>query len=298
MTRVLLALCLSCFGAYACAQDIPDFFKNLLQQLPAQGTSPGTKPPAPQQKPQAQPAGGGMLFGDTPVEEEIAIGRRLAGDLLGAVALVRDDRLQSYVNRVGRWVAMQSERADLNWYFGVLDSNDINAFALPGGYVFVTRGLYAKLSSEAELAGVLGHEIGHVVMKHHLKVLKQSQMVSSISGFFGQQIARDGGPAMVQNILGNGAEAAARGLDKEAEYESDRIGVVLATRAGYDPYALPVVLQRIAGVNPDDASLALLFKTHPRPQERLAKLGEAMGDSFDKYGDGKTLPARFPRVGK
>src|SRR5512135_2939644 len=104
--------------------------------------------------------------------EEIAIGRQIAGDLLGAAPLVKDARLQKYVNQVGEWVASQSERPDLPWHFGVIQSEDVNAFAAPGGYIFVTLGLYRLLQNEADLAGVLGHEIGHVIRKHHLKLLQ------------------------------------------------------------------------------------------------------------------------------
>ena len=110
-------------------------------------------------------------------EEEVAIGRQAAGNILGAAPLVKDATLQRYVNRVGRWIASQSERPDLPWHFGVIESQDLNAFAAPGGYVFVTRGLYRGLQSESELAGVLAHEIGHVIKKHHLKILQQSRLV-------------------------------------------------------------------------------------------------------------------------
>jgi predicted Zn-dependent protease len=291
MQKIFATIGLAGCVTIACAQDAPNFLKNLIRQIPG-AAQPQTGQPS--QKPQAQPG----LFADTSIEEEVAIGRQLAGDLLGAVPLVKDDKLQVYVNRVGRWVATQSDRPELNWYFGILDSNDINAFALPGGYVFVTKGLYAKLANEAELAGVLGHEVGHVMLKHHLKVLKQSQLLDQVKGFAAQQLAKGGSNALAQNVLGNGAEALARGLDKDAEYEADRVGVVLATRAGYDPYALPTVLQKIAQVNPGEASLALLYKTHPLPQDRLIKLGEAMGDSFDKYGDGKTLVGRLQQAGR
>ena len=80
---------------------------------------------------------------------------------------------------------------------------------------------------------------------------------------------------------------------KDAEYEADRMGVVLATSSGYDPYGLPTVLRKIARVNPGDASMALLFKTHPRPQDRLVHLGNSMKDLFDRYGDGKAIAERF-----
>jgi len=93
-------------------------------------------------------------------EEEIALGREIAGNLLGAAPLVKDAALQKYVNSVGRWVASQSERPDLPWRFGVIESEDLNAFAAPGGYIMLTKGLYRKLNNEAQLAGVLGHEIG------------------------------------------------------------------------------------------------------------------------------------------
>ena len=115
-------------------------------------------------------------------EEEVALGRQIIGNLLGASSLVRDEGLQAYVNRVGRWVAAQSDRPDLPWRFGVIDSDDLNAFAAPGGWVLITRGLYRMLQSEAELAGVLGHEIAHVTRKHHLKLLQKSQAVDDVRG--------------------------------------------------------------------------------------------------------------------
>ena len=225
-------------------------------------------------------------------EEEITIGRQIAGNLLGASALVKDQSLQRYVNNVGRWVASQSERPDLPWHFGVIESSDINAFAAPGGYIFLTRGLYSLLQNEAELAGVLGHEIGHVIRKHHLKILQQSSLVDLGGKLFSKRI---GGNDKVQKLIGNGAEIVARSLDKNAEFEADRIAVVLAARAGYDAFALPEVLEQIGHFSKDDGSVALLFKTHPHPDERLEKLGLAMSDRLEDV-KGKTLVARFYRI--
>lgn len=228
----------------------------------------------------------------TSQEEEVAIGRQIAGNLLGASPLVKDKLLQKYVNNVGRWVASQSERPDLPWHFGVIESKDINAFAAPGGYVFVTRGLYLKLQNEAELAGVLAHEIGHVIRKHHLKVLQQSSLVA----LGGQALSRQvGNNEAVQKLIGSGAEVMARSLDKNAEFEADSIAVVLAARAGYDPFSFPEVLQEIGHVAKDDNSVALLFKTHPHPDVRLDKLSVAMNDSFDNV-KGLTLDKRFYRI--
>jgi len=228
----------------------------------------------------------------TSQEEEIAIGRQIAGNLLGASPLVKDKLLQKYINNVGRWVASQSERPDLPWHFGVIDSNDINAFAAPGGYVFVTRGLYQQLQNEAALAGVLAHEIGHVIRQHHLKILQQSSLVA----LGGEALSRQtGNDEKVQQLIGSGAEVVARSLDKNAEFEADSIAVVLSARAGYDPFSFPEVLQEIGHVARDDSSVELLFKTHPHPDERLDKLNVAMSDRLDNV-KGQTLDRRFYRL--
>jgi predicted Zn-dependent protease len=258
--------------------------------------------PAPEGAPPAEPGVekkknktdlSGLLSAVRPIsdQEEAAIGRRIAGNLLGVAPLVNDARLQEYVNRVGRWIATQSGRPDLKWTFAVIDSADINAFAAPGGYVLVTRGLYDRLQDEAQLAGVLGHEIGHVQQKHHLKLLQQQQLMSAGSSILSKQMKGD---ETVQRLIGSGAEIMARSLDKNAEFEADRIGVVLAARAGYDPYGLPSVLQDLGTLSKDSDSVSLLFKTHPPPDERLAMLGEAMGERLDGV-KGKTLKERLYR---
>jgi len=221
--------------------------------------------------------------------EEIAVGREVAGRTLGAAPLVPDPELQAYVNRVGRWIALQSERPDLPWHFGVIDTASINAFAAPGGYVLITRGLYESLSSEAQLAGVLGHEIGHIVQRHHIKVMQQSAAVSAGA----RAIQRSDRGVLANNLIGTGAEVMARGLDKSAEFEADRIGVVLAARAGYSPYGLVEVLHILAARSADDASLALLFKTHPAPGERLTQLGDALAPRVAALPAGKE-PALRP----
>ena len=226
--------------------------------------------------------------------EEVALGRNIAGSLLGAAPLVNDDALQLYVNKVGRWVASQSERADLPWKFGVIDSNDLNAFAAPGGYVLITKGLYQKMTNEAQLAGVLGHEIAHIVKKHQLKVLQKQQLLNFGAGKLGDLFGKN--DKLAKKAISSGAEISARSLDKDAEFEADRMGMVLATRAGYDAYGLAEVLQTIGQTNKSDSSVALLFKTHPAPDERLTKLGDAVGDKLDKVKAGKTLETRFYKL--
>src|SRR5690242_3234411 len=114
-------------------------------------------------------------------QQEAAIGRDAAATLLGASKPIGDAAVQEYVNKVGLWVALQSDRPALPWHFAVVDSDDIDAFAAPGGYVFITRGLLLHLHSEAELAGVLGHEITHVVKKHHLNALQKAARLDLLS---------------------------------------------------------------------------------------------------------------------
>lgn len=230
-------------------------------------------------------------------KDEIEIGREIAGRTLGATVtanggrsgLVNDPELQAYVNRVGRWIASQGERPDLPWRFGVTDDPTINAFAAPGGYILVTRGLYEILDTEAQLAGVLGHEIGHVVKRHHIAVMQKTAGVSAVAQGL-QAAAQARGAArqdMLNRVIGTGAEIFARGLDKDAEFEADQIGVVLAARAGYSPYGLVEVLHKLAARGTSDESLALLFETHPHPNERLKKIGEALEPRMATLPDGK-----------
>jgi predicted Zn-dependent protease len=280
---VLLSLSMAAAHAIDFGKELE---KALGQPAPKQG---GTSSAAKEVSPDL---GALRALGGFSQEEEIAIGRQVAGNILGAAPLVKDDKLQRYVNDVGRWVASQSERPDLPWHFGVIDSSDVNAFAAPGGYVFVTKGLYRMLQNESELAGVLGHEIGHVIRKHHLKLLQQSQLVDIGSKLLSKKA---GGDQRIQQLIGNGAEIFARALDKNAEFEADRIAVVLTARAGYDPFGLPAVLQDIGHISKDESSVALLFKTHPLPDARLSQLSEAVDDRLDNV-TGATLEGRFYRL--
>ncbi len=180
--------------------------------------------------------------------EEIQIGQGMTETLLGARPLYDDAELQRYVNEIGLWVAQQSDRPNLPWHFGVNDSDYINAFATPGGFIIVTKGMMRQLRNEAELAGVLGHEIAHVNQKHHLKALRKT----AFTNLLGEGVAGAAGKQaeLVKNLAGPTKELYARGLDKSDEYEADRMGVVFAARAGYDPYGLPAVLTTLASADP------------------------------------------------
>ena len=230
---------------------------------------------------------------DVSEPQEIELGGGIASNLLGAAPLLDNAEVQRYVNRVGRWIALQTERPDLPWQFGVLDDADINAFAAPGGYVFITKGLLARMNNEAELAGVLAHEISHVLRKHHLQALKQGARTELFAEFANEAMQANGSDPRLTKLVSAGTELYARGLDKDDEFESDRMGVVLAARAGYDPYGLPAVLQTLQSINPSDSNLALMFKTHPAFDKRLALLAEEMSPALDAYERQPDLDKRF-----
>lgn len=229
------------------------------------------------------------------VEEEEQIGQESAAVLLGASPPVNNPAMQAYVNRVGRWVALHSDRPDLPWQFAVLDDNDIDAYAAPGGYVFITKGLLLRLHSEAELAGVLGHEITHVVRKHHLNEIRRDSRLALVGTAAQLEMQQHGYNSQVLAQIAAAAKLVySRGLDKDDEFQADREGVVLAARSGYDPYALLEVLQMLQSIDPKSSKMALLLKTHPSPAARIAALSEAMqaGD-MERYGNQVEGTERF-----
>jgi len=176
----------------------------------------------------------------------------------------------------------------------VLDDPGFNAFATPGGYIFVTRGLLERMGSEAELAGVLAHEIGHVLKKHHLAAVQKNAGFALLGDFLNAS-GKGGNPEARQALVNVGRKLYASGLDKSDEYEADRLGVVLAARAGYDAYGLPSVLQTLQGKSARDGDFTLLFKTHPLPADRIDALDRLMKDRFEALSgiDGPAVKDRL-----
>ena len=238
-------------------------------------------------------------FGTPEEEEERQLGADVAATLLGASPTLANPDVQKYVNRVGLWVALQGTRPNLQWRFAVIDNPNVNAFATPGGYVFITRGLLESLNSEAELAGALAHEIAHVERMHHLKAIKKDARLSLL-GKGATHVLKKGTDAEEMERLNKVGSVTkglyARGLDKADEFEADRVGAVLAARAGYDPYGLAQVLQTLDSVNPGSSQFALLFKTHPKPADRLAQLDKALGAQFEALGERPPLAERFAKA--
>ena len=240
---------------------------------------------------------------DDPAQEEL-IGQQAALTILSGAPLVNAPEIQTYVNRVGHWIALQSERPDLEWRFGVVNSRAANAWAAPGGYVFITSGMLANMQSEAELAGVLAHEITHVTQKHHLKAVQKSlrnELLVDIASMARDSTGSDSRTAQmsydprIQQLNKSLGNLYDKGLSRDDEYEADRLGVALAARAGYDPFGLAVVLQTLGSHKADDSTLKAMLKTHPSTNDRLKKL-EPVLEELSETAEGQTLDERFASI--
>ena len=214
--------------------------------------------------------------------EELALGPEIAGRILGARPLWNDAGAQRRVNLVGRWVASQTSRPELPWTFGVIDTPEVNAFAAPGGFVLMTRGLYELLSSDGELAAVLGHEISHCVQRDHYNVIHKQEMAAAGKDLALQEV-NTGNDSVAGSYARryaekNGAAIMLTSLDREAEYRADEAAEVYLARAGMNPLALYAVLQKLTALGSESASLAQLYKTHPPLDARI--------DSIDQRGYG------------
>lgn len=213
---------------------------------------------------------------------EIEIGRQLAAVLLGSKPLHPDANLQRYVNQLGRWISLQSERPNLPWTFVVLDDSGYNAFAAPGGYIFVTKGLIDRCADESELAGILAHEITHVTQRHHLQAMRKTAQSGVLTQLVASQIKTNAvGNLVASQVLALGRNLYARGLDQSDEFEADRRGVALAASSGFDPYGLPAALQVLRAAAPGNPMFTLALATHPPAEQRLDQLQQAMGNRLD-----------------
>ncbi|WP_339907658.1 M48 family metalloprotease [Pseudomonas guineae] len=185
------------------------------------------------------PATGKSNFVMMSEQQELDLGRRYNQQILKENPRYADEKLQAYVQQVGERVAKYSHRNQLAYQFTVVDSPDINAFALPGGYIYIHRGLLAYLSSEAELAAVLGHEVGHVTARHSV----QQQSQSTAWGLLGQAVAIGTGVGAAADVTGALGGAIVRGYGRDMELEADGLGAQYLARSGYDPQAMIEVVK-------------------------------------------------------
>jgi predicted Zn-dependent protease len=220
---------------------------------------------------------------------EIEIGQQFAAVLLGARPLYADQRAQRYINDLGRYLASQSERPDLPWTFAVIDDPSFNAFSTPGGYVFVTSGLLQQLHNESELAGVLGHEIGHIIHKHYLKAVK----VQARAAMVADNIHTNS--QLSATLLNLAKQAFTKGLDRDDEFDADAVGVVIAARGGFDPFGLPSALQILEQHTAQGNGFSLAFQTHPEPSARIERLEALIQNRFDNF-NGAVGPAPMQRL--
>jgi len=204
--------------------------------------------------------------------DEEAVGRASVARIMGVAPLHLSQDLQRYVNLVGSLIASKTD-AKQTWRFGVLDTESVNAFAAPGGFVLITSGLLKQMGSEDELAAVLAHEVAHVTRQHHYQaILRQRNTEAAMKGLQAD-LGKDG--ADFAALSKASAVLYARGLDKSTEYEADLIGVQLMTIAGYDPSAHLAVLEKLDGMAHGDPRMALLISTHPSAKERMDYLARA-----------------------
>ncbi len=215
------------------------------------------------------PATGKREFSLVTPAQEAAMGREGYIAAVAEYGAYEDAALAAYVDSVGRRVARASEQPDLTWKFTVLDDPVVNAFAMPGGYIYVTRGLLAHMQSEAQLAGVLGHEIGHVTARHSARQITQQQLAGLGLGFaaaVSPGFRRHG--AMAEQALG----LLMLKYSRDDESQADELGVRYTSGSGYDPREIPGTyrtLQRIAARA--DQSLPVYFSTHPDPGARAER---------------------------
>lgn len=212
-------------------------------------------------------------------DQEIAIGRENHAVIIKRYGRYKEQKLQDYVQQVGERLAAVSHRSNLIYRFTVLDSPEVNAFALPGGYIYITRGLLAYLNNEAELAAVLGHEIGHVTARHGVRQHSAATATGILAGVLASQTGVTGAGDLF-NAIGT---ALVRGYGREHELESDRLGAEYLARSGYDPLAMLEVIRVLKNQEVYDRELAKredreprvyhgVFATHPDNDTRLQQV--------------------------
>ncbi|HEX9106481.1 MAG TPA: M48 family metallopeptidase, partial [Longimicrobiales bacterium] len=214
-------------------------------------------------------------------QQEIQMGQEGAAQVAQTIGLVNDSGLQRYVQGVGESLARVSQRPQLPWTFRVVDDPTPNAFALPGGYIFVTRGLMDLMTSEAELATVVGHEIGHVTARHQVRSLTRAELAQvglALGSVLSPTIARFG------QLAGTGMQLLFLKYDRAAEAQADELGFDYARRDGYDVKEMADVFEALDRVQQREGASALpgWLETHPAGPDRISKVHErvaALGDT-------------------
>jgi beta-barrel assembly-enhancing protease len=207
---------------------------------------------------------------------------------------VKNEGLQQYVNQVGNAVAANSKRPTIPYQFAVLDSNVDNAFAVPGGVIFISKELLKVVGNEAELAAVLAHEVGHVAGKHAISSIRRAQFLSGVGTITAANMKGAKGKQFESMIGDLQSVVFDKGLDKSMEFEADSAAMETAYRTGYDPRGMINVLKKLQKVEATSIKKGSWFSTHPPLGERIARLETQL----KKYPDAASLakvPERFAK---
>jgi predicted Zn-dependent protease len=222
--------------------------------------------------------------------EEYYVGRAVAARILGQYKLDQNPKLTEYVNEVGDTVARKSTRPNpfRGYHFAVLDTEELNAFAAPGGIIFITRGLIKTCKNEDQLAAVLAHEVGHVAHRDGINSISKARWTQVFTAMGAEAARQYGGVAGNLVTLFEGSiddvfkTIVVNGYGRQAELAADAAAVTTLTRAGYDPNALVVVLTTMEAMGKGKTSG--IFKTHPPTAERLAKVKAEVGQCPESQG--------------
>lgn len=219
--------------------------------------------------------------------EETQLGSEISAKLRDKYGVVQDTAVHRYVTLVGSVLAQASSRPNLKWTFIVLDTDGINAFAAPGGFVHITRGALALIQNEAELADVLGHEITHVTAKHTLNAITKSKAISTGAQASRSQVLSQAADRGYEILLENN-------FNRGDEVEADKVGITLASSAGYAPTGLGDFLTRLAERNKNLKDRSGMFASHPETQARLDGLKKVIASS--RLTSRATVSARYAQA--
>ncbi|HZK78561.1 MAG TPA: M48 family metallopeptidase [Gemmatimonadaceae bacterium] len=203
-------------------------------------------------------------------QQEIQMGQEYSQQVNAQLPIVSDPEVNRYINLLGDQLASHTTRADLEWHFYVVDSKEVNAFSLPGGYVYVNRGLIERTSTMDELAGVLGHEIGHVVRRHSIKQMEKEQganvgitLACVLTNICNSQAAGA--------LINVGGTAVFARFSRQDEAEADQEGVANVVRTGINPNGIVTMFEKlIAERKSRPSAVAGWFATHPLEEDRIA----------------------------
>ena len=231
------------------------------------------------------PATGKLQFNLISEQEEIALGKDAHDKISKSMPVYEESAtLSKLVDDVGQKLAAASERPGLPWTFTVLDDPIVNAFALPGGYIYVTRGLLCHLNSEDELAAVLGHEAGHVTARHSAVQMRKTKAARRAVGVFGALPVLGG-------VAARTAGLALLKYSRDDENEADDLSLRYVERTGYDKAAIPEVFSILADVSEGSHKVPAWLKTHPEPEARRQRIGDQIGAHGRDVVDGEYLKA-------